>query len=415
VPNFPGALLRGIQARLGVSPNVALRVAALYGDIEWRAAGAPQLHYSASDYARRMGFHRHTVHTDFALLVAIGAISVSYDQQHHPIVRLHGLTKALPPADAGIDEGDSPLSIPTPTPVDSIDTPLSLPSTSPCRSDQHPPVDALASPLSKPSTAIEKTSKTQEKEDRKKKRGKLASPSPEPDQAAEQPGSFQSPGVGRSRAKGSGAEPQGPAGPPEPQAAALLDRLLATFRDAAPHEWPAPERLTPSRGRRSRLLQALEHAGSAEALERRLRAALGAVPPWFRHTYPVRPDGSRRPAYQFFDLLLRASAAERDCGVEAWHLFAWSEAGGGLSAQAISANPSSETDLQRAQRLFAWDSGRWLSIGIEALALTGEEKQRLASLLEEQGQGIAGTAAHQFGSGNPALSLQEPQPAHGPP
>ena len=323
VPNFPGALLRGIQARLGVSPNVALRLSALYGDIEWRAAGAPQLRYSASDYARRMGFHRHTVHTDFALLVAIGAVSVSYDQQHHPIVRLHGLTKALPPADAGIDEGDSPLSIPTPTPVDSIDTPLSLPSTSPCRSDQHPPVDALASPLSKPSTAIEKTSKTQEKEDRKKKRGKLAPCSGDQEQA-EQPGSLQSPGGGRSRAKGSGAEPQGPAGPPEPQAADLLDRLLAALRETAPPEWPTPERLTASRERRSRLRQALEHAGSAEALERRLRAALGAVPVWFRHTYPVRPDGSRRPAYQFFDLLLRASAAERDCGVEAWHLFAWS-------------------------------------------------------------------------------------------
>ena len=101
VPNLPGALVRGLQARLGVSANVALRVTALYGDIEWRAAGQGQLRYSASDYARRMGFHRHTVHTDFALLVAIGAVSVSYDQQHQPIVRLHGLTKALPRAAAG--------------------------------------------------------------------------------------------------------------------------------------------------------------------------------------------------------------------------------------------------------------------------------------------------------------------------
>ena len=200
-----------------------------------------------------------------------------------------------------------------------------------------------------------------------------------------------------------------------PGADALLDRLLDAFRAAAPQEWPAPERLTPSRERRTRLHQALEHAGSLDTLEARLRAALGAVPVWFRHTYPVRPDGSRRPAYQFFDLLLRASAAERDCGVEAWHLFAWSEAGGGPSEQFSSLSPSSETDLQRAQRLFAWDSGRWLSIGIEALALSSEEKQRLASLLEAQGQGIAGTAAHQFGSGSPALSLQEPQPAHGPP
>ena len=200
-----------------------------------------------------------------------------------------------------------------------------------------------------------------------------------------------------------------------PGADALLDRLLDAFRAAAPPEWPAPERLTPSRERRTRLRQALEHAGSLDALEARLRAALGAVPIWFRHTYPVRPDGSRRPAYQFFDLLLRASAAERDCGVEAWHLFAWSETGGGLSAQVISANPSSETDLQRAQRLFAWDSGRWLSIGIEALALNSEEKQCLASLLEEQGQGIAGTAARQFGPPSPMEARQGQQPSHGPP
>jgi len=362
-----------------------------------------------------MGFHRHTVHTDFALLVAIGAMSVSYDQQHHPIVRLLGLTKALPPADADTDEGDSPLSIPTPTPVDSIDTPLSLPSTSPCRSDRHPPVDALASPLSKPSTAIEKTSKTQEKEDRKKKRGKPARPSPEPDQKAEQPGSLQSPGGGRSRAKGSGAKPQEPAGSPEPQAAALLDRLLAAFRDAAPPEWPAPERLTASRERRSRLLQAREHAGSGEALERRLRAALGAVPPWFRHTYPVRPDGSRRPAYQFFDLLLRASAAERDCGVEAWHLFAWSE--GVLGHGAPPAKPgasgpvaigAAESELQRARRLLAWDSGLWCAIGIEGVRLPHEEKQRLASLLEEQGFGTPGAAERQYGPLRQAHALQAP-------
>ena len=30
-----------------------MRIALLYGDIEWLAAGAAELRYSASDYARR--------------------------------------------------------------------------------------------------------------------------------------------------------------------------------------------------------------------------------------------------------------------------------------------------------------------------------------------------------------------------
>jgi hypothetical protein len=219
-----------------------------------------------------------------------------------------------------------------------------------------------------------------------------------------------------------------------PQAAALLDRLLATFRDAAPPEWPAPERLTASRERRSRLLQALEHAGSAEALERRLRAALGAVPTWFRHTYPVRPDGSRRPAYQFFDLLLRASAAERDCGVEAWHLFAWSEGVLGHGAppatpgagspspdhQAIGGGSSTgpeRQDLEIARRWFSWGAGQWSIRDIRAFKVGAAEQRRLTGLLEAAGLGIPGTGALQFadpepddtsGEGNSALAQPEP-------
>jgi hypothetical protein len=154
------------------------------------------------------------------------------------------------------------------------------------------------------------------------------------------------------------------------------------------------------------LRQALEYAGSAEALERRLRAALAHVPPWFRTTYPVRPDGSRRPSYQFFDLLLRASAAERDCGVEAWHLFAWSE---GARAPSMAAGPdaggAAESDLQRARRLLEWDSCQWCSIGIEGAGLPRQEKRRLASLLEERGLGIAGTAERQYGPPSAAVGL----------
>ncbi|MFN9636478.1 MAG: hypothetical protein ACK55D_07190 [Synechococcaceae cyanobacterium] len=128
---------------------------------------------------------------------------------------------------------------------------------------------------------------------------------------------------------------------------------------------------------------------------------MGAVPAWFRATYPVRPDGSRRPAYQFFDLLLRASAAERDCGVEAWHLFAWSEGSANGARQ-------EESELQRARRLLAWDSGLWVAIGIEALGLPREEKRRLASLLEERGVGIPGAAERQYGPLRQADALQAP-------
>jgi len=198
-----------------------------------------------------------------------------------------------------------------------------------------------------------------------------------------------------------------------PGADALLDRLLAAFRAAAPQEWPAPERLTPSRERRTRLHQALDHAGSLDTLEARLRAALGAVPVWFRHTYPVRPDGSRRPAYQFFDLLLRASAAERDCGVEAWHLFAWSE-----GARLQSRPHASEPLLERAQRLLRWDSDHqmWSCCGAEALRLPLAERRQLAEQLEAEGLGVAGTAARQFAEpeapspGPAAALLSSPEP-----
>ncbi len=201
---------------------------------------------------------------------------------------------------------------------------------------------------------------------------------------------------------------------------ALLDRLVAAFRQAAPAQWPAPERLTASRERRSRLRQALEHAGSPEALEQRLRAALGAVPSWYRQTYPVRPDGSRRPAYQFFDLLFRATAAERECGVEAWHLFAWSEgAGSAAAASGPGENGSAESELQRARRLLQWESCQWVAIGIEGIALPREEKRHLASLLEEQGFGSPGTAKRQYGPPRPGDPLQEPLPwlsgSHGKP
>jgi hypothetical protein len=144
------------------------------------------------------------------------------------------------------------------------------------------------------------------------------------------------------------------------------------------------------------------------------------VPPWFRSTYPLRPDGSRRPSHQFFDLLFRASAAERDGGPEAWHVFAWSKAAkcsapvravagtGALEAAA------SESDAQRAQRLFGWGGSSWLMREIEALQLSLAERRRLTALLESQGQGTPGAGALQFAD-PPEPPEPNPSPPSSPP
>jgi hypothetical protein len=191
--------------------------------------------------------------------------------------------------------------------------------------------------------------------------------------------------------------------------------LLATFRSAAPAEWPRPGRLTLTSGRRSRLKGALAHAGSHQALQEHLRKALEHVPPWFRSTYPLRPDGSRRPSHQFFDLLFRAAASERDGGPEAWHVFAWSEAaeryappgaGPGPGCAPVEAT-ATESDAMRAQRLFGWGGSSWLMREIEALQLSLAERRRLTALLEHQGQGTPGAGALQF--------AEPPEPTPSPP
>lgn len=199
-----------------------------------------------------------------------------------------------------------------------------------------------------------------------------------------------------------------------------MDELLDTFRSAAPPEWPTPRSLTLTAGRRSRLQSCLAHAGSRGALLKHLRLALAQVPPWFRSTYPVRPDGSRRPSHQFFDLLFRATAADRDGGPEAWHVFAWSEAGSpdpgsapiergsGQAPSAAALTPGGESDLHRAQRLFGWGGSSWLLRDIEALQIPLAERRRLTALLESQGQGIAGAGASQFAEASEPMEAKEP-------
>lgn len=426
VPNLPGALIRRLSEQLAVSPTVAMRVALLYGDIEWQAGGASELSYSARDYARRTGLHPHTVQADLRHLLALGAIEVAYSHTHAATLWLRGLISQLseaaadevPPAPAEVEPGrfHRPRGRNQhPDLVAEKHHPGRFPDPAPGRSFDPALVEETTQPWSKASTTLEKASKTHKKQNQKRKPAKPTALGGDQEPGEEPIKGLQGPEAGGSEAQGCGAQSEVTGSPPEAQApdaepreaepkqsrgdGALLDRLVAAFQETAPPEWPAPERLTPSRERRCRLRQALEHAGSAEALESRLRAALTAVPAWYRSTYPVRPDGGRRPAYQFFDVLFRASAAERDCGVEAWHLFSWSEGGSAAAPWGAGARPGGEpeSDLQRARRLLEWESCRWCAIGIEGIGLPQEEKRRLACLLEERGFGIAGTAARQYG------------------
>jgi hypothetical protein len=442
-PNLPGSLTRSLSKRLGVDATTAMRIALLYGDMEWLAGGDSQLRYSASDYGRRQGLHRHTVASDLRRLQDIRAIHITQDSCSASWIQLLGLDEMHPVEQIN-------------TPVDDSAMPLSIPTTSPCRFEHQPPVERTDTPLSSASTTLEKGFKTQEKR-REEAEGEGSNSQPLPPPLSEQvtnqpkpeapapvsasrpsasavasqpsghhpappsrPSSLSSPASEQEPAKAELAEPEAHASKTSAEPAALLDRLLAAFQAAKPPEWPSPSTLTLSPGRRGKLQAALRYAGSADALLQRLQTALAHVPPWFVTTYPVRPDGSRRPSHQFFDLLFRATGDEREGGLEAWHLFAWSEAGargaepslgmGGMGGTGGTAQGHSapETDLERAKRLFRWNCHDWLMREVEAIRLPLSERRRLTALLEADGRGTPGAGAIQF------ADPPEPDPANQP-
>jgi hypothetical protein len=396
-----------------------MRIALLYGDMEWMAAGASQVRYSASDYGRRQGLHRNTVHADLKRLAAIGAIRLDCDRANSATIDLLGLIGPEQVGDNLAAQGSNPRS---------PGHQALLPSTAtPCCSQRQPLAHQDSNPLLPGASTLEKGFKTQEK--RREEEGERSNsqllPPPlseritehqEPEASAPLPPSRTAAPNQLSREHPAPpsrpSSPQKPAAEPEVSAskassepAALLDRLLAVFQAAKPAEWPSPSALTLSPGRKGKLQAALRYAGSADALLQRLQTALAHVPPWYRSTYPVRPDGSSRPSHQFFDLLFRATADEREGGLEAWHLFAWSEAGArateapsgtdgtGGTAQRHSAP---ETDLERAKRLFRWNCHDWLMREVEAIRLPLSERRRLTALLEADGRGTPGAGAIQF-------------------
>jgi hypothetical protein len=182
----------------------------------------------------------------------------------------------------------------------------------------------------------------------------------------------------------------------------LLQRLAGLYNQHRPSTWPAYQ--PRGNGLGSKLRQALRQAGSADVLADTLTAALQSMPPFWRTTYPQGRSGSECMAVLF--------STDRGCaglGVEFWHLFSWAQAtlecsadsGGDWSDPDASERPAMAAghpgdELNRARRLFLWDSGVWRGQGREALLLSQREKRDLALLLEASGEGIPGTAAQQF-------------------
>ena len=178
----------------------------------------------------------------------------------------------------------------------------------------------------------------------------------------------------------------------------LIAQFAATYNQHKPETWPA---YTPTGTvLASRLRQAIRHAGGAEAFEAALIRALRGMPEFWRTEYPQERNGA-----DCARALLQVDRASEGRGVEHWHVFAWGAYTGRLSGGIGGNTPgvgqgvapgTQESDLTKANRLLFWNRDHWHGRGIEAAKLDRCEKQRLAELLEAQGEGIPGSAAEQF-------------------
>lgn len=251
---------------------------------------------------------------------------------------------------------------------------------------------------------------------------------PRPGQA-EPPGTRGKPPQPRAPRASGKAVPRSDASPQADRA--LLDQLSGLYNQHRPPSWPAYQpRGTALLGR---IGQALRHAGGPDALAASLRAALTAMPSFWRTTYPQGRSGA-----ECFSALFQADRANAALGVEFWHLFHWSQAaaGGpwpcGSGSAAADPGPGSSGDglggetaegaerLALARRLLVWDAGLWRAQGREALHLSQAEKRDLARLLEAQGIGIPGSADRQFplpetASPTNDLTALEPSPTESEP
>lgn len=334
-------------------PTRALRIAQLYGHLQLRSAGRTVFSLALCELATSWRLQPRQLRQDLALLQALGWLSAT-GTSRGTVITLLELGVAQPQA-------SEPVEVPEPTAL---------------------PAQGLLEPTNPQG---------------RKARSAPAPPACSAGQA--QASSLTSPKAGRT------ATPAEPSQPSRRHSSelALLKRLTDLYNLHKPPTWPAYH--PRGHGLKCKVRQALKQAGNPDALAASLIAALQAMPAFWRTTYPVGRSGA-----ECFAALFSTDRGSAGLGVEFWHLFTWAQVG---AHQAPGAGPdatttaaaSDEDPLQRAQRLFLWDSGIWRGQGREALLLSLDEKRQLTLLLEANGQGIPGTAERQFA--DPEL---EPEP-----
>jgi hypothetical protein len=188
-----------------------------------------------------------------------------------------------------------------------------------------------------------------------------------------------------------------------PAPSPLIAQFAATYNQHKPQSWPAYNPTGSALA--SRLQKAIRHAGGAEAFSAVLIRALRRMPEFWRLTYPQGRSGSDCAM-----ALLSADRKAAGLGVEFWHVFCWGASDAATYTQRLTsgiggntpevgsgvAPGTQESDLTKANRLLFWNRDHWHGRGIEAAKLDRREKQRLAELLEAQGEGTPGAAAAQF-------------------
>ena len=359
-------------------PTRALRIAQLYGHLQLRAAGRTVFAIALCELAASWRLQPRQLRQDLALLQALGWLNATGTSRGTVITLLE-------------------LGIAQPQTSESVEVPE--------------PTGAPAQELQEPTNP----------------QGRKGRSAPAPSAcSAGQPQPFR-PSPSKAGRTATQAEPS-QSTRSDSSELALLKRLTDLYNLHKPPTWPAyhPRGI----GLRGKVRQALKQDGGADALAASLIAALQAMPAFWRTTYPQGRSGAECFAALF--------STDRGCaglGVEFWHLFTWAQVGAqqapgvGPDAHKFSA-PADEDPLQRAQRLFLWDSGIWRGQGREALLLNLDEKRQLTLLLEANGQGLPGTAERQFadpktpppqkaGSPKPLEATTPapapPQEAHAPP
>ena len=397
-------------------PTRALRIAQLYGHLQLRAAGRSSLALALSELAASWRFQPRQLRQDLALLQALGWLSAR-GTTRGTVISLSGPE----PADRG--DGEPAQEAPEAGLEAQEASRMAATAQEPPEAAQEPP-EAAQEPSEHPVHLPAVRERTEARLALPAPAAPLpALPQPAPPQPAPQPAPTQQPQPA-SPSQGP-TPPQASATPQADASADLLQRLAGLYNQHRPASWPAYQ--PRGNGLRTKLRQALRQAGSADALADTLTAALGAMPPFWRTTYPQGRSGSECMAALF--------STDRGCaglGVEFWHVFSWAqaapqgsgEAGGDRScsgavpaaaggAATAAADPAAA--LQRARRLFLWDSGVWRGQGREALLLSQPQKRELAQLLEASGLGIPGTAEQQFADPEPdPAPAQAPAPSQAP-